>query len=334
MIERINAVGRRSSRSTCPRASTRRRARSPAPPCGPRSPSRSTAGRSGSHVAPGRFHAGEVVVADIGLDAGRDRAPARHRRRSSRLVPLRGAGDTKYTAGAVLVVGGAPGHDRARLPRRRGGVPRRRRLRHRRRAAGVAAGRRGAPARAGQAAQLGDGDRTTSAAAKARAVALGPGLGRSDEAQRARCARCSRGSRCRSSSTPTRSSGWSRATRGRRRCSRRTRASSPGCSARARPGWARTGSRRCVGAAERFGCVVLLKGADTIVAAPGEGVSSRSRRRPSLATAGTGDVLTGVVAAFLAKGARAAARRRGRGAVARRSRRRERRTRPASSQAT
>ena len=43
--------------------------------------------------------------------------------------------------------------------------------------------------------------------------------------------------------------------------------------------------------AERFGCVCLLKGADTIVAAPGPGAS-----------AGTGDVLTGVVAAFLAKG--------------------------------
>jgi len=55
-------------------------------------------------------------------------------------------------------------------------------------------------------------------------------------------------------------------------------------------------------AAERFGCVVLLKGPDTLVAAPGRGVVVSALGLPSLATAGTGDVLTGVVGAFLAKG--------------------------------
>jgi NAD(P)H-hydrate epimerase len=55
-------------------------------------------------------------------------------------------------------------------------------------------------------------------------------------------------------------------------------------------------------AAERFGCVCLLKGTDTLVAAPGEGVLVRPAPTSALATAGTGDVLTGVVAAFLAKG--------------------------------
>jgi NAD(P)H-hydrate epimerase len=55
-------------------------------------------------------------------------------------------------------------------------------------------------------------------------------------------------------------------------------------------------------AAERFQAVVLLKGVDTIVAAPGEGVVVCDLGPPSLATAGTGDVLTGVIAAFLAKG--------------------------------
>jgi hydroxyethylthiazole kinase-like uncharacterized protein yjeF len=54
-------------------------------------------------------------------------------------------------------------------------------------------------------------------------------------------------------------------------------------------------------AAERFGCVVLLKGADTLVAAPGRGVHVSAHGLPSLATAGTGDVLTGIVGAFLAK---------------------------------
>ena len=51
----------------------------------------------------------------------------------------------------------------------------------------------------------------------------------------------------------------------------------------------------------RFGCVVVLKGTGTLVAAPGKGVLVGGGH-PSLATAGTGDVLTGIVGAFLAKG--------------------------------
>ena len=53
---------------------------------------------------------------------------------------------------------------------------------------------------------------------------------------------------------------------------------------------------------DNFHCVCLLKGADTLVAGPGEGVWVCSLGTPALATAGTGDVLTGIVAAFLAKG--------------------------------
>jgi hydroxyethylthiazole kinase-like uncharacterized protein yjeF len=53
---------------------------------------------------------------------------------------------------------------------------------------------------------------------------------------------------------------------------------------------------------ERFRCVVLLKGADTLIGAPGEGVLVHAANTPALATAGTGDVLTGITAAFLAKG--------------------------------
>ena len=52
--------------------------------------------------------------------------------------------------------------------------------------------------------------------------------------------------------------------------------------------------------------VVLLKGADTIVVGPGGGPVVCDLGPPSLATAGSGDVLTGVVAAFLAKGMDAA----------------------------
>src|ERR687897_2348703 len=62
----------------------------------------------GLEVAPGRFHAGDVSVADIGLGA---RATEHNRvtREVLRLVPRRQPGDNKYTAGSVLVLGGAPG---------------------------------------------------------------------------------------------------------------------------------------------------------------------------------------------------------------------------------
>src|SRR6188472_4560875 len=62
----------------------------------------------GLAVAPGRFHAGEVEVADIGLDA----AETEHRLVTAEIlaeVPRRFPRDNKYTAGHVLVVGGSPG---------------------------------------------------------------------------------------------------------------------------------------------------------------------------------------------------------------------------------
>jgi ADP-dependent NAD(P)H-hydrate dehydratase / NAD(P)H-hydrate epimerase len=58
-------------------------------------------------------------------------------------------------------------------------------------------------------------------------------------------------------------------------------------------------------AAERSGAVVLLKGDDTIVALPGGGVAVNPAGTPALATAGTGDVLSGLIGALLAKGVEA-----------------------------
>jgi NAD(P)H-hydrate epimerase len=55
-------------------------------------------------------------------------------------------------------------------------------------------------------------------------------------------------------------------------------------------------------AAERSGSVVLLKGDDTIVAAPGGPVAVNPGATAALATAGTGDVLAGLAGALLAKG--------------------------------
>ncbi|MFL5884990.1 MAG: NAD(P)H-hydrate dehydratase [Thermoleophilaceae bacterium] len=55
-------------------------------------------------------------------------------------------------------------------------------------------------------------------------------------------------------------------------------------------------------AAERGGVVVVLKGDDSIVAAPDGPVAVSPGSSPALATAGTGDVLSGVIGTFLAKG--------------------------------
>lgn len=54
--------------------------------------------------------------------------------------------------------------------------------------------------------------------------------------------------------------------------------------------------------AQITGAVVVLKGHHTLVAEPGGAVSVNGSGSPGMATAGTGDVLTGVVGAFLARG--------------------------------
>jgi NAD(P)H-hydrate epimerase len=55
-------------------------------------------------------------------------------------------------------------------------------------------------------------------------------------------------------------------------------------------------------AARRANAVVVLKGDDTIVARPDGVAAVNGLGAPALATAGTGDVLSGVIGAFLAKG--------------------------------
>src|SRR3546814_11141515 len=53
---------------------------------------------------------------------------------------------------------------------------------------------------------------------------------------------------------------------------------------------------------ERFGCVGVLKGAGTVVAAPGRIACIIDAGNPGMAVGGRGDVLTGVIAALRAQG--------------------------------
>jgi NAD(P)H-hydrate epimerase len=55
-------------------------------------------------------------------------------------------------------------------------------------------------------------------------------------------------------------------------------------------------------AASKFGCIVLLKGHGTVVADPGGKTFVNTTGNPGMASGGVGDVLTGMIAAFVGQG--------------------------------
>jgi NAD(P)H-hydrate epimerase len=254
-------------------------------------------------VAPGRFHAGRVHTVDIGLDP-RETVHRLVLPQILRALPRRGERDNKYTAGHVLVVGGAPGLS---------GAPSLTAAAALRADAGyvtVAARESVLPvleARLVEAVKtplpdtLGDDavETVLELAGKATAVALGPGLGRDDGA-RTLVRRLLAELRLPVVADADALYELDPADWG----GPRVLTPHEGELGRllGRSDVARHRLAAVQEAAERFRCVVLLKGADTLVASPGHGVLVSALGRPSLATAGTGDVLTGIVAAFLAKG--------------------------------
>jgi NAD(P)H-hydrate epimerase len=58
----------------------------------------------------------------------------------------------------------------------------------------------------------------------------------------------------------------------------------------------------CVEFAKKNSCVLLMKGHDTVIT-DGDRVRVNNTGNPGMATAGAGDVLSGIIGAFLAQGA-------------------------------
>jgi NAD(P)H-hydrate epimerase len=55
-------------------------------------------------------------------------------------------------------------------------------------------------------------------------------------------------------------------------------------------------------AAKKYGCMVVLKGHGTVIADPGGKIFINTTGNPGMASGGVGDVLTGMIAAFLGQG--------------------------------
>jgi NAD(P)H-hydrate epimerase len=253
-------------------------------------------------VGPGRFHAGRVVAVDIGLD-GASTEIVRATAAILEEVPRRMPGDTKYTAGAVAVVGGQPGMTGAACLTAMAAL---------RADAGYVT--LAVPVQSLPIAEVialepvkvgwtdDDAVETIVAATeRATALAIGPGLGRGSgrrDLVRAVLARVDVPAVVDADALfdlqPVTRDAPTVLTPHAGELARLLDRDST---------WVEAHRLEAVRtAADRFGATVLLKGQDTLVASPDGAVVVSDFGPPSLATAGTGDVLTGVVASFLSKG--------------------------------
>jgi NAD(P)H-hydrate epimerase len=276
------------------------------------------AAKPGLWIRPGKAHAGEVRVCDIGIPRG---APAAVdvgliERRVLALLPHRGAASTKFSSGHVLVAGGSRGLT---------GAPRMAAHAAMRAGAGyvtacvpasaqpiLAGGElpelmtRALPDDEEGALVLAGLDRVLQAAQRGGALALGPGLGRTDGA-----VAFARESARRAPLPAVIDADGLNAHAGHLADLARREAPTvltPHAGELGRlleissDEVERERLRHARAAAELAQAVVVLKGDDTLVVAPDGLVAVSAGASPALATAGSGDVLTGVIAALLAQG--------------------------------
>ncbi|HUB73170.1 MAG TPA: NAD(P)H-hydrate dehydratase [Solirubrobacteraceae bacterium] len=275
------------------------------------------AGKPGLWIRPGKAHAGEVHTLDIGIPRG---APGEASvglitRRVLAALPRRRADSTKFASGHVLVAGGSRGLT---------GAPRMAAEASMRAGAGyvtacVPASLQQVLASGGppelMTRGLADADGAIAAkavasvieaSARGGALALGPGLGRSESAfafARELAARAE-------VATVLDADGLNAHAGELERLGARDAPTvlTPHAGELARllgrdsEEVERERLRHVRDAAARAGAVVVLKGDDTLIARPDGAVAVSRGASPALATAGTGDVLTGVIAALLSQG--------------------------------
>ncbi len=273
------------------------------------------AGKLGLWINPGKAHAGQVRVIDIGIPRDSPVTPVAgliaDRVRDG--IPRRSADSTKFAAGSVLVCGGSTGLTGAPCMASESAM---------RAGAGYVAACVPAslnavfesrllevmtvplPDKEGSL-QAGGAEIVLQRAARSNALVLGPGLGRDPAAlELARLV-------ARRADVPlVLDADGLNAHAG----ALQPLAARPGASVltphagelgrlleldRAEVGRRRLRSAQSAASAAQ--AIVVLKGDDTIVADPGGRVAVSRGGAPALATAGTGDVLSGVIGAFLAK---------------------------------
>jgi len=275
------------------------------------------AAKPGLWIHPGKGHAGEVVVVDIGIPDGGPAVPTIGLIGEGTLAtyPRRGQDTTKFASGHVLVAGGSRGLTGAPCLAAMGAM---------RAGAGYVTACVPAalndifevklteimsaplPDADGAHVEAGAAEVVERARSRGGALVLGPGIGRSDGALAfARAvartvpvplvldadglnAHAGRLEALRDRGAPT------ILTPHAGELARLLETDSDAVAAR-RLAHARR-------AAERSGAIIVLKGDDTIVAEPAGRVGVSRGGSPALATAGTGDVLSGVLGALLARG--------------------------------
>ena len=270
----------------------------------------------GLYVFPGKDHAGTVETVDIGIPRG---APGAGRAglitdRVIDLFPRRERSGSKFTSGVVVVAGGSVGLTGAPSMAARSAAR-----------AGAGYVQVAVPASAQQALDLrlleqmsrglpeSRGFHTPAGVAvveemaeRAGAVVLGPGLGRDDGA-----AEFARGVARRVDASLLVDADGLNAHAGRLELFAERAAPTVltphegelGRLLEIESGEVKAHRLACAReAARRSNAAVLLKGDDTMVALPGGEVAVSPGGTPALATAGTGDVLSGLIGALLAKG--------------------------------